>query len=127
MRSFILSVIFAFTLGQAVFSQEKPSHSIAVKAVKPNNIIVYGSDTCHYCIDTKAYLKERKIEFTYYDVDVNLEKQREMIIKLQKAGISLDNLSLPVVDLHGKLIMNGIDFEEFLKKLNTKNYKDENK
>tara|TARA_R110002050_G_scaffold57866_1_gene130123 strand:- start:34586 stop:34957 length:372 start_codon:yes stop_codon:yes gene_type:complete len=89
-------------------------------------IIVYGSDTCHFCIDTKTYLKERKIEFTYYDVDVNLEKQREMVVKLQKADISLDNLSLPVVDLRGKLIMNGSDFKEFLKKLNTNNSKDEN-
>ncbi|MFI1771836.1 glutaredoxin family protein [Thalassobellus citreus] len=90
-------------------------------------IIVYGSDTCHYCIDTKTYLKEKQIDFTYYDVDVNLEKQREMLIKLQKAGFSVDNLSLPVVDLGGKLIMNTpTDFEGFLKKIITKNSKDEN-
>ena len=57
---------------------------------------------------------------------MNLEKQREMVVKLQKADISLDNLSLPVVDLRGKLIMNGSDFKEFLKKLNTNNSKDEN-
>lgn len=80
-------------------------------------IIVYGSDTCHYCIDTKAYLKEKNIDFIYYDVDVNLLRQKEMLIKLQKAGISVDNLTLPVVDLKGKLIMNSSNFEEFLKKL----------
>ncbi|MFI1744444.1 glutaredoxin family protein [Thalassobellus sediminis] len=110
-------------------SLESSSQNInsATKFDKQEKIIVYGSDTCHYCIDTKTYLKERKIEFIYYDVDVNIEKQREMIIKLQKAGISLDNLSLPVVDLGGKLIMNTpTDFEEFLKKLITKNSKDGN-
>ena len=42
-----------------------------------------------------------------------------MVIKLQKANISLDNLSLPVVDLNGTLIMNGEDFEAFLKKLDS--------
>ncbi|WNH14325.1 glutaredoxin family protein [Thalassobellus suaedae] len=112
MKYLVLVLVFLVSLGSS--SQDLNN---AIKFDKQDKIIVYGSDTCHYCIDTKAYLKERKIDFTYYDVDVNLEKQREMLIKLQKAGFSVDNLSLPVVDLHGKLIMNGTDFEGFLKKL----------
>jgi len=112
-----LVLIFAFFVSLASSSQNLES---AIKFDKQEKIIVYGSDTCHYCIDTKSYLKERKIEFTYYDVDVNLEKQREMLIKLQKAGFSVDSLSLPVVDLNGKLIMNdAANFEGFLKKLIT--------
>ncbi len=43
-----------------------------------------------------------------------------MLIKLQNARISVDNLLLPVVDLIGNLIMNSIDFEGFLKKLTLK-------
>ncbi|WNH08940.1 glutaredoxin family protein [Thalassobellus suaedae] len=112
MKYLVLVLVFLVSLGSS--SQDLNN---ATQFNKQDKIIVYGSDTCHYCIDTKAYLKERKIDFTYYDVDVNLEKQREMLIKLQKAGFSVDNLSLPVVDLHGKLIMNGTDFEGFLKKL----------
>ena len=119
MRISLVLIVFVLSIGQDVFSQAKPSDSVAVDKEKTNEMIVYGSDTCHYCIDTKAYLKEKKIDFIYYDVDVNLVKQREMVIKLQKASIPLDNLSLPVVDLNGKLIMNGEDFEAFLKKLDS--------
>lgn len=118
MKSFIFSIVFIITLTHVSFGQISDSVSkIAIEQKQSKKIIVYGSDTCHYCIDTKAYLKEKKIDFTYYDVDVNLLKQREMLIKLQKAGVPVDNLSLPVVDLNGKLVMNGSNFEDFLKKL----------
>jgi len=80
-------------------------------------IIVYGSDTCHYCVDTKTYLKERDIEFTYYDVDVNKEKEQEMIMKLRQAKIPLSALSLPVIDKGGKVFTNGKNFDTFLKKI----------
>lgn len=80
-------------------------------------LLVYGSDTCHYCLDTKAYLKKRNIEYVYYDVDENLEQQKEMIIKLKKANISLSNLSLPVIDNNGNVFINEGDFQEFLKRL----------
>ena len=104
-----------------MFGQTKSSKLVTVEKRKINKIIIYGSDTCHYCVDTKSYLKEKNITFIYYDVDVNLEKQNEMIVKLQKAGISLDAISLPIVDLNGKLIMNNVaDFDGFLKKLTVK-------
>ncbi len=120
MRVFAFSIVFILALPQVSFGQVPDSISkMVTEQKKSEKIIVYGSDTCHYCIDTKAYLKEKKIGFTYYDVDVNLLKQREMLIKLQKAGIPVDNLSLPVVDLNGKLVMNGSNFKDFLKKLNT--------
>lgn len=119
MRISLVLIVFVLTIGQDVFSQTKSSDSVAVDKEKTNKMVVYGSDTCHYCIDTKKYLKEKKIDFIYYDVDINLQRQREMVIKLQKANISLDNLSLPVVDLNGQLIMNGGDFDDFLKKLDS--------
>ncbi|KAA5827781.1 glutaredoxin family protein [Algibacter amylolyticus] len=121
MKAFIFSILLIITLGEDCLAQKTEPGLNGSLTAKENlkKIIVYGSDTCHYCIDTKAYLKSKKIDFTYYDVDVNLLKQREMVIKLQKAGISLDNLSLPIVDLYGKLIMNNTDFEDFLKKLDT--------
>jgi len=33
---------------------------------------VYRSDTCHYCNDTKSYLKENNISFEYFDIDGKL-------------------------------------------------------
>ena len=117
MRIFVLSFIFAL-ISQGAYSQTKPVDSVEIESVKANELIVYGSNTCHYCIDTKSFLKEKNIAFIYYDIDANLEKQNEMIVKLQKAGISLDTISLPIVDLNGKLIMNNVaDFDGFLIKL----------
>lgn len=117
MRIFVLSFVFAL-ISQGAYSQTKPVDSVEIESVKANELIVYGSNTCHYCIDTKSFLKEKNITFIYYDIDANLEKQNEMIVKLQKAGISLDTISLPIVDLNGKLIMNNVaDFDGFLIKL----------
>jgi len=118
MRILIVLSVFVFTICQNLFSQTKSSDSITIEEEKTNNIIVYGSDTCHYCIDAKSFLKEKNIVYVYYDVDVNLEKQNEMVIKLQEAGIPLDAISLPIIDVHGKLIMNNVaDFDGFLKKV----------
>lgn len=114
MRTFIFTIVFIMASTSICFSQV--SDSLATKK-ELNKLIIYGSDTCHYCIDTKTYLKERKIDFTYYDVDVNLTKQREMLIKMQNAGLSVDNLSLPVIHKNDKLFMNNGDFDAFLKRL----------
>ncbi|RED48700.1 glutaredoxin family protein [Seonamhaeicola aphaedonensis] len=118
MRNIILSLVFTSAFGHIVFSQAEHSDGKVVKGVASNDMIIYGSDTCHYCTDTKMFLEEKHIKFIYYDVDVNLEKQKEMLEKLQKAGIPLDAISLPVVDLIGKLKMNNVaNFEGFLKSL----------
>lgn len=113
-----------FTLTVNLSFAQEQSIDVKNQSVKKElkKLIVYGSDTCHYCLDTKAYLKKNNITFVYFDVDVDLNKQNEMISKLQKAGIPLDAISLPIVDLGQQLIMNNVaDFEGFLKQLNTKN------
>lgn len=116
MKALIFTVLLlVFT--NLSYGQIATSASVIEKK-ETKKMIVYGSDTCHYCLDAKAYLIERKIDFIYYDVDLNLVKQREMLVKLQKAGISVDNLSLPVVDVQGKMLMNDASFEVFLEKLN---------
>jgi glutaredoxin 3 len=119
MKTFILSIILLIALGTDSYGQitESGLNDNLISQEDLKKIIVYGSDTCHYCIDTKAYLKEKNLDFIYYDIDVNLLRQREMLIKLQKSGVSVDNLTLPVVDLQGRLIMNSSNFEGFLKKL----------
>jgi len=120
MRTFIFSIILTFTFNTLSLSQELDSISDASTAKNVKKMTIYGSDTCHYCLDTKAYLEERKIDFIYYDVDLNLMRQNEMVVKLQKEGISLDNVSLPVVDINGKITMNSGDFDTFLEQLTLK-------
>lgn len=120
MKSFILTILFIITFSEANFIQGEQKSSSKDKLHLQENlkkIIVYGSDTCHYCLNTKTFLKERKIDFIYYDVDVNLTKQREMLVKMQKSGIRVDNLLLPVIHKNNKIFMSDGDFDAFLKHL----------
>ncbi|WP_035483800.1 glutaredoxin family protein [Gaetbulibacter saemankumensis] len=116
MKNFIVMMVFVFIITNVCFSQIKqPQSELPISQKEIKIMIVYGSDTCHYCLDTKSFLKENKKAFVYYDVDVNMDKQKEMILKLQKSGISLDNISLPIVEINGILIMNDVDnFQGFL-------------
>lgn len=93
------------------------NNSVIAQEVSKKTIIIYGSDECHHCTDTKAFLKEKKIDFIFYDIDKNPTALQEMLYKLRKANISLSNLGIPVVDKYGTLFSNNGDFQEFLKKL----------
>ena len=93
------------------------NNSVIAQEVSKKTIIIYGSDECHHCTDTKAFLKERKIDFIFYDIDKNPTALQEMLFKLRKANISLSNIGIPVVDKYGTLFSNDGDFQEFLKKL----------
>lgn len=93
------------------------NHSLMAQEVSKKTIIIYGSDECHHCTDTKAFLKERKIDFVFFDIDKNPTALQEMLHKLRKANISLSNLGIPVVDKYGTLFSNNGDFQEFLKKI----------
>lgn len=93
-----------------VFGQENNQNN-------KQNIIIYGSDDCHHCMETKAFLKEKNIAFIFYDIDKNPEALNEMLTKLRNAKISTSNLGIPVIDKKGVLFSNNGDFQEFLKKL----------
>jgi len=105
----LLLTVFFFS---DVFSQQDNSNS-------KNNIgiIIYGSDECHHCLETKQFLKEKNIAFVFYDIDKDPVALREMLTKLRNADISTSNLGIPVVDKKGVLFSNNGDFKEFLKKL----------
>ena len=51
-------------------------------------VIVYGTETCPYCIKTRAYLKERHIAFADLDVS-KTEKGKHDFEKLGGKGVPL--------------------------------------
>lgn len=103
----------------AVFFQSNSFAQITTKEThkEKSSLIIYGSDDCHHCIDTKKYLKDNNIEFVFFDVDKNADALKEMLSKLNNAGISTSNLGIPVIDKQGLIFTNNGVFEEFLKKL----------
>lgn len=115
-KSVALFFFFMFFAGNNLSAQENQAKT-TTKSEK-TVMIVYGSDECHHCTDTKKYLKENNIEFVFFDIDKNQEALKEMLFKLKQANISTNNLSIPVIDKQGVIFTNNIPFEEFLKKLN---------
>jgi len=117
MKNSTTLLLFLFLyLGQYVSAQENQTKKSPIAEKKV--MLVYGSDACHHCTDTKKYLKENNIEFLFYDIDKSQEALKEMLFKLKNANISTNNLSIPVIDKDGVIFTNNIPFEEFLKKLN---------
>jgi glutaredoxin 3 len=113
-KSVALFIFLVFFINN-ITAQESQTTSTKLEKIV---MIVYGSDDCHHCTDTKKYLKENHIEFVFYDIDKNQEALKEMLFKLKKANISTNNLSIPVIDKQGVIFTNNIPFEAFLKKLN---------
>ncbi|WP_396193862.1 glutaredoxin family protein [Flavobacterium sp.] len=113
-KSVALFIFLVFFINNITAQESQTTSTKLEKTV----MIVYGSDDCHHCTDTKKYLKENHIEFVFYDIDKNQEALKEMLFKLKKANISTNNLSIPVIDKQGVIFTNNIPFEAFLKKLN---------
>ena len=74
------------------------------------NIIVYSTKTCPYCVLLKNWLDENKIEYEYNDVGTDQAKAKEMIDKTGQMGV-------PVIDIAGKVIVgfNKMAIESALK------------
>ena len=65
---------------------------------KENNVIVYSTQSCPYCLMAKEYLKGKNVQFE--DVDVGADRARAMEM-VQKSG----QMGVPVLDINGKIIV----------------------
>ncbi|MDD4049807.1 MAG: glutaredoxin domain-containing protein [Candidatus ainarchaeum sp.] len=63
-----------------------------------NNVTVYSTKSCPYCVMAKEYLKSKNIEFEDVDVGSNMERAMEMIQKSGQQGV-------PVLDVNGQVII----------------------
>ncbi|MBU2068519.1 glutathione S-transferase N-terminal domain-containing protein, partial [Patescibacteria group bacterium] len=63
-----------------------------------NQVKVYGTPTCPYCVALKSYLEEKGIEYKYIDVSVDKEEAQEMIKKSGQMGV-------PVSDINGEIVI----------------------
>lgn len=77
--------------------------------MKDNNVIVYSTPTCPYCVYAKEYFTKNSIPFTDVDVSRDRSKAEEMIRKSGQMGV-------PVIDINGNILV-GFQPEEFAKLL----------
>ena len=112
----ILKFVFLFVLVQNSFGQtEKKSAKKVTESQK--TAIVYGSDSCHYCLDTKKFLTEHDIKFKFYDIDQDANALNRMLSTLRKAKIDVSSLEIPVVIYDKEIVVNGNDFNAFIDRL----------
>jgi glutaredoxin 3 len=74
-----------------------------------NNVKVYSTPTCPWCIRSKQFLKDSGIAYEDIDVSVNQTAAEEMV---QKSG----QMGVPVLDINGQIIV-GFDKEKINKAL----------
>ncbi|MBI2665552.1 glutaredoxin family protein [Candidatus Woesearchaeota archaeon] len=70
------------------------------------NIKIYITPTCPFCKKLKEWLKKRKLPYEEHDLIEN-EEDRDAV--LEKSG----QLSLPVIDIDGKIIV-GFDEKKLM-------------
>lgn len=67
-----------------------------------HSVVMYTTPTCHFCQMTKAFFKEKGIQFSEYDVAADMAKRQEM---MEKSG----QLGVPVIVVDDKDIVIGFD------------------
>ncbi|MDD2446867.1 MAG: glutaredoxin domain-containing protein [Tissierellia bacterium] len=63
-----------------------------------NNVVVYSTTTCPWCVKVKDYLNSKDISFTEYNVQKDTEKAMEMIEKSGQRGV-------PVIDINDNIVI----------------------
>jgi len=79
---------------------------------KDNSIIIYGAEWCGFCHTAMRYLDDKKVKYTYIDVDKDPAAGQEAVDKSGQRGI-------PVLDLGGEIVV-GFDrpkIDAYLKSL----------
>lgn len=61
-------------------------------------VTIYSLPTCHLCHEAKAFLTEKNIPFTDYDVSSDQARKNEMI---EKSG----QMSVPVIFIDNEMVL----------------------
>ena len=62
------------------------------------SVKIYTTPSCVYCKMAKEFLTEKGIEFTDYDLSVDMEKREEVV---KKTG----QMAVPVIEVDGEMMV----------------------
>ena len=82
-----------------------PSQMVAEQTRAQANVVLYATDWCGYCKQTKRFLDSKGIPFKEFDIEKDAEAR--------KAYEALGGRGIPLIDVNGTLI-RGFDPDEIL-------------
>ncbi len=68
---------------------------------RKNDILLYGADRCHKTVFYLELLESKNLEYTFLDVEKNLNAAQEL-----RAMYSSGKLNFPTLVIHGKKLRN---------------------
>lgn len=74
-------------------------------------VIIYSTETCHYCIMAKNYFTKMGVSYEERNVGIDRAAAQEMVTKSGQMGV-------PVIDIEGQIIV-GFQPEVFEKLIKT--------
>jgi len=82
-----------------------PSQMVSEQTRAQARVVLYATDWCGYCKQTKRFLDSKGIPFKEFDIDKDAEAR--------KAYEALGGRGIPLIDVNGTLI-RGFDPDEIL-------------
>ena len=82
-----------------------PSQVVSEQTQAKANVVLYATDWCGYCKQTKRFLDSKGIAFKEFDIEKDAEAR--------KAYEALGGRGIPLIDVNGTLI-RGFDPDEIL-------------
>ena len=83
---------------------------------KQHKVILFSISTCTWCKITKDFLKDNQVEFTYLNVDLLNEEEKEKIKQIicDKGG----TLTFPTTIIDDKILITGFRKDKIKEALN---------
>jgi len=76
------------------------------RAYSTDSIIMYGSERCGLCSAMKRNLQNNNISFTFYDVNTDSSRNREMWQKVRSVRSGSTSVRFPVMDVNGRVLIS---------------------
>lgn len=105
-----------FSLLQSCTNSSQSLAGADTEETKAPTIVIYGSNTCHHCVDFKNKLDSVGLKYVFNDVEVD-ERQAQVMIQLVQSANHQGGIQFPVVYLNDKEVMIAPDFNSFLTRL----------
>ncbi|HON78177.1 MAG TPA: glutaredoxin domain-containing protein [Spirochaetota bacterium] len=76
------------------------------RAYSTNSIIMYGSERCGLCMAMRRNLDRENLQYTFYDVNSDSSRNREMWQKVRSVRSGSTSVRFPVMDVNGRVLIS---------------------